>query len=54
MKTGGLEIGHNTEVTQGRKPLAKRLASWSRPLTASMSHISEPGFQEGEKCSQLC
>ena len=54
MKTGGFEIGHNTEVTQERKPLAKRLASWSRPLTASMAPLVSRVFRKATTPLQCC
>ena len=53
MKTGGFEIGHNTEVTQGTEASGQTLSKLEQAVNRLDGTISEPGFQEGDNAAPM-
>ena len=53
MKTGGFEIGHDAEVTQGTEASGQTLSKLEQAVNRLDGTISEPGFQEGDNAAPM-
>jgi hypothetical protein len=53
MKTGGFEIGHDTEVTQGAKTSGQTLSKLEQTVNRFDGAIGEPSFQEGDNAAPM-
>jgi hypothetical protein len=53
MKTGGFEIGHDTEVAQGAEASGQTLSKLEQAVNRLDGTISEPGFQEGDNAAPM-
>ena len=53
MKTGGFEIGHDAEVTQGTKTSGQTLSKLEQAVNRLDGTIGEPSFQEGDNAAPM-
>jgi hypothetical protein len=53
MKTGGFEIGHDTEVTQGAEASGQTLSKLEQAVNRLDGTIGEPGFQKGDNAAPM-
>ena len=53
MKTGGFEIGHDTEVAQGAEASGQTLSKLEQAVNRLDGTISEPGFQESDNAAPM-
>ena len=53
MKTGGFEIGHDTEVAQGAKASGQTLSELDQTVNRLDGAIGKPSFQEGDNTAPM-
>ena len=53
MKTGGFEIGHDTEVTQRAKTSRQTLSQLEQTVNCFDGTIGKPSFQEGDNATPM-
>ena len=53
MKTGGFEIGHDTEVTRRAKTSGQALSKLEQTVNRFDGTIGKPSFQEGDNAAPV-
>ena len=53
MKTGGFEIGHDTEVTQGTEASGQTLSKLEQAVNCLDGTIGQPSFQESDNAAPM-
>ena len=53
MKTGGFEVGHDTEVTQGAKTSGQTLSKLEQTIDRLDGAIGKPSFQKGDNTAPM-